>query len=403
MKRINLEDFIKGKLEKGSFPYREGAWEQAAEQFAAWDAARRRKRRFVFLLLPILAACFIFAWQLWPADNSHENLVTQDTFAHASILPTTISNPYSSLNHSPSLLDALNSEMPSAKAKQTFETASKNSKPKKTNTPFYQSTTAEKPKIGEKGAQTLASIILTEEEVSVRNPIEEISFKEENVLPNSRISPMLYANGNTPFKRLSPYFEVGYAVFKSFTNETLTTSEWAGSPTLGTGVLYRLNRNLRLKVGLQYAYRTHLNHSLNRKETAFDFVRQNKDIWWTPEKLHYLYLPLEIQLRTTAKQRFLVGGQLAYLLGTEGSLLIQNANFYAPTQEPEKQVAPSYVTGISLFDASMHAGYELRISPRWGAAARYHWGLIDVMNDDIFKVNGLNRNSRLSFFMTYNF
>lgn len=401
MKRMNLIEFIKEKLEKGSFPYQEGAWEQAAEQFAAWDAARRRKRRFIFLLLPILAACFVFAWQLWPAGNSHENLATKDTFAHASILPTTISDPYSSQNHLPSSLAALNSEKPSAK--HTFETASKNSTTPKSNIPFSKSSPFEKPEVGEEGAKTLTYIMPADEEVIMRNSIEEISFKEENILPKSRISPMLYANGKTPFKRLSPYLEVGYAVFKSFTNETLTTSEWAGSPALGAGILYRLNHSLRLKVGLQYAYRTHLNQSLNRKETALDFVRQNKDIWWTPKKLHHLYLPMEIQLRTTANQRFLVGGQVAYLLGTEGSLTIENTNFYQPAQQPERQVAPSYVIGISLFDASIHAGYELRLSPRWGAAARYHWGLRDVMNDDIFKVNGMNRNSRLSFLMTYNF
>lgn len=414
MKRTNLVDFIKGKVEKGSFPYQEGAWEQAADQFAAWDAARKRKRRLLFLILPILAGCSMLTWQLWAGADAGQNELAQTTYAQTSIVPNTISYTYSSKSNEhtsivrlDSISNATAAISNSAHAISNFTAPILNTHSRKS--PLNTFTTSlpsrennPSPQIGERlQEQTTSTTVLNKKKLPIS--IEEISFKGELTQAESSIFPQLYANGKMPFKRLSPYVEVGYSFFKGFTNETITNPEWAGSPLIGAGVLYRLNRRLRLKAGFQYTNRTNLNHGLKRQELTFDFVQQNRESWWTPEKLHYVSLPLEIQFRTFAKQRFLLGGQLGYLMGTEGSLLTQNTNFYQPVGEPESVNAPSYVTGVSVWDLSIHTGYELRLSPRWGAAATYHYGLKDVMKDDIFNISGMNRNSRFSVNMTYNF
>lgn len=407
MKRRNLEEFIRGKVEQGSFPYREGAWEQAAEQFAAWDAARKRRRRWFLILLPLMAGLSFMGWQMWSG-------ATQDTFsqanaAYSAIIPHTLSTPYYSS-------DFDSSQMASAtphSASQHSTVLNIQTSVRKPSGNIISSAQESRPEVAwdeEAGMadfsplegmnKTPESLEFTQEKQTML--ISKIAFQDTFTIDN-RVIPQFFPESKPPFKRLSLYLEAGFSSFRGFGSEIITNPSLAASPILGAGITYSLRRNLRLKAGLQYAGRTGLNHALTGEEITYDFVRQDKKITWTPERLHFLYLPLEIQRRTFANQRLLLGGQIGYLLGTEGTLVTQGSSFYEPSQSPVTSKAPAYVTGISIWDVNLHAGYELRLAPRWGAALRYHLGLMDLLKDESFRSSGINRNSHLSFRMTYNF
>jgi hypothetical protein len=422
MKQQNLEQLVNQKLAEKDFAYPEGAWEEAAAQFDAWDARRRRRRLWLLWIVPLLLAA---GTGLWGLESFQRFPVAQPAaFSQALSAPVgrEASAPVSTEASAPFEAPQPAAEEVGSEAKPLLQ-----AQPALQAQAEYSNTRAGYSR--SEVTQSLATLAAGKEtavqtSAQVFGPLSTQAFSpnpplppspqaslrprplfalfppsSDQVLPTARVSGALRPS-KVAGKGWSADLRLGLATYRGYASESTPEPALGSSPLLGIGMKRHLSRRLSLRIGLSYQYRNQLNHSLSRTDLTYGFVEEETQVSWQPERLHWLALPLELGLKAYGRHRLLLGARAQYLLGSEGSLNQLQRTPFGETEIAPK-ASPSYVTGLSTWDVQGLLGYEMALSARWRLGLRYHRGLRDLLQNERFASSGMNRSSQLSFHLSY--
>lgn len=330
-----LDQFVKNKLEERQFEFNEAHWLQAAEMI---DAQKERRRRFFWLWffggqVLLLGLAFI----LWPASTFvHTSVETQAHNAFESAVPDKVKTNAVIDDNTPVIekdpAQLTTPETPVQKLQLiNADPVAQITPAKKAPAPLNLLENQNKEDVFTTGEATsekpdIEAPVLGKDD---KNPINEkaldINSRAVDLLPimtftlseRTRNSGLLVnTNPNAAFfshrfslvaaSTIYPYAGtsekkvIGYAAGLNFTKS--------------------LNRSWNLETGIRYRNRTGtFGETSGSQQTTYAFSRSVESFFLEPERLHFIEIPLGIQLM---KNRHIVtlGITGSYLLGLQGSL-----------------------------------------------------------------------------------
>lgn len=173
------------------------------------------------------------------------------------------------------------------------------------------------------------------------------------------------------------------------------------NPLAGLHLSYPLTGDIELFAGLQYYTVGHLKNSkYTATVTRLDLGRIDQATQFTPQRLHYLSLPLQLSYKLDPKQHIGIGVNLAYLLTADSKVESYTYDYFGKTSV-EVSKAKGYTQGFRDFDAQLCLIYRRRLYTRFYAQATLFYGLTDVKTGVALPSNSFERNSGVRISLNY--
>lgn len=167
-------------------------------------------------------------------------------------------------------------------------------------------------------------------------------------------------------------------------------NDLGSNPVLGLRYAYALNRRLKLYSGLMYQGRGAVNAVTNIRQIDYGFGADVDALVLNIDRLHYLEMPLGIDLRIYKGHYLMLGGQLSYLLNVSGTLANRSENSFGVLDENESTTW-GYTQGMRQWNPALTAGYAFYWKRGLRVGASTHYNLKSPFQDDYFLERDLSR------------
>ncbi|MEL6654106.1 MAG: hypothetical protein AAFQ87_25200, partial [Bacteroidota bacterium] len=319
-----LEQFISGKLSEKEFTYQPAYWDQAAAQMAVWEAEARRKRRFLWFYLFSGIIFISLAISGISALAPRATLVSDPLFELRSaidVLPPLLTQ--TAMMSTPS--EYASTQMQASASFSNANSSANSTKgiqPNPHNPQSEQSALFAKSGSGSESPVEIADsdsrLLLSLEKRSAKRAslykLQSIGLKDielESIFKAR--SPEKEALGRQRLSSFNFYLQSGTNLSASEMGES-GSSLRGGNSMFGLGVRYNLRPGLSLESGLQYHGQQLDNLSLTLTGREFDFVAREQSVRWDLQQLHWLSLPLQVNIRPLKRHELSLGLSLDYLL-----------------------------------------------------------------------------------------
>lgn len=170
----------------------------------------------------------------------------------------------------------------------------------------------------------------------------------------------------------------------------------------GINYLHFVTRKVGVSAGIHYTSVRNLSaFSHTSTVTKYGFGEKTEVTVITPEKIHYLQLPLKIQVRINDKNFFGAGYTLGYLLTVNSKTEKRTDGFnYATATTTGK--TRGYTEGFSAYDSQLSLFYRRMIYKKLFINAEMMLGLTDTRKNSFFVSNTAERNMGLKLTLMYN-
>ncbi len=160
-------------------------------------------------------------------------------------------------------------------------------------------------------------------------------------------------------------------------------NDWSTHPHIGLRYAFGLSRRVKLYTGITYQGRGGINAVTNIQQIDYGFGADIDANVLNVERLHYLEMPLGVDMRVYKGHYLLLGAQMSYLLNASGTITNRAENSFG-VQKEETNAAWGYTQGLRTWNPALTAGYAhyWKRGIRIGAMANYN--LQSPFSDDYY-------------------
>jgi len=406
-----LDDLVRRKLAQRHHPPPPGAWEAAEQMLDAQEAAPQRRRRgWGWLWLALLALVGgLWAWSPWSpswlvqqaSSHASANATSGESSSAFPIIETEICPPSSSnlattakaSNHQP-----VASAVGLAEKRKHHDTPTASaSASSPISTPNRNLPTQQKPHKNAGGPSPEGS--------EFTDLAAVYALARQNItLPHRELSTLAQVNPElvpqTDEKRYALQVEAGFAVSQSWQNTHLGSSDLVGSPMLGLGISRELRPGLRVQVGLRYQQRGGLNSDSTYRREQRSFGRNDTLIRVDPRRLHFIGIPLRLDMRLTGRHYLQVGAQANWLIETTSRLGTSVVNDQG-TSDLSAVRSGGFRQGFAPWDVQLLMGYRYYLGRGLRIGVSGSYGLRDLTEASFFNNDRINRAWNLRLMLEY--
>jgi hypothetical protein len=404
------DDLVRRKLAQRHHSPPPGAWQAVEQMLGAQQAAPPRRRRgwgwLLLALLALVGACW--AWNPWAADWSGQQA---SSHASAQAAPMDASAfPVIEVEVCPS---APTDQAAQASASDPKQTASATNLPAEEihRDPSLAFTSAssltatqhdglppQEKSIGSSGQPLPEGGEVTDLAAVYALARQNITLSHRDLSSLAETMPGLIPA--TDERRYALQLEAGLAMSQSWQNTQLGNTDPVSSPLLGLGVSRGLRPGLRIQVGLRYQQRAGLNSDSTYRREQRDFGRNDTLTQIAPRRLHFLGLPLRLDLRLAGRHYLQVGAQANWLLETSSRVNTTVVDDDGSSQLPQAR-SGGFRQGFAPWDAQLLLGYRYYLGRglRLGLSGSY--GLRDLTEASFFNNDRINRAWNLRLMLEY--
>ncbi|MEM6343088.1 MAG: hypothetical protein AAF927_04380 [Bacteroidota bacterium] len=150
-------------------------------------------------------------------------------------------------------------------------------------------------------------------------------------------------------------------------------NDWSTHPAMGLKYAFGLTRRLKLYTGLTYQGRGGINAVTNIQQIYYNFGADIDANVLNVERLHYLEMPIGLDMRVYKGHYLLLGAQMSYLVNASGTITNRAENSFG-IQKEETSAAWGYTQGLRTWNPALTAGYAYywKRGIRLGATANYN-------------------------------
>jgi len=224
------------------------------------------------------------------------------------------------------------------------------------------------------------------------------------VLPTRTLKPLAKTEviplSNPAQQRYALQVEAGLGLSQSWQNVQLSARDPLALPVLGLGLSRTFTPRLRVQVGLRYQRRGGLDSDSTFRLELRGFGRNDTLVTVAPQRLHFLGLPVRLDLRLAGRHYLQVGAQANWLLKTSSRLITQVENDLGRSQVEQTQQG-GFRQGFAPWDVQLLMGYRYYLGRglRLGLSGSY--GLRDLTQRSFFNNDATNRAWNLRVMLEY--
>lgn len=200
--------------------------------------------------------------------------------------------------------------------------------------------------------------------------------------------------------KLSFVINVGALGSKNFNENSINLD----FPYLGGELYYQINNKFNASIGVAWYKRSGIGYINSFTSTEYGFGKKESTTVITFDKIYFAEIPLKLNYSLTRNHLIGVGGTYSFILGGENRILSnQTENTSSGTSfsgNEDGETIPGFENAYAKNSKAIFVSYEYRKN-RFGAEIRYHYGLNDITNDNIFNKTQVDKNSRLLFTLKY--
>lgn len=165
------------------------------------------------------------------------------------------------------------------------------------------------------------------------------------------------------------------------------------NPLISLQYYHELSKKIALSLGVQYSSINHLNNTSHTSTTTrLKFGEEVDATVVSALNMHYLYAPLKINYRFNRNNSLALGYTLAYLLDVESRVETYTTRLdYAST--PNVSTSRGYSSGFNPYDGQISVAYRRRFYSQWYVNAELYFGLFDIKDNVVYKLNNFERTS----------
>ncbi|MBX3162860.1 MAG: hypothetical protein KF900_00105 [Bacteroidetes bacterium] len=197
------------------------------------------------------------------------------------------------------------------------------------------------------------------------------------------------------------YFEAGGAYLLGWKNAGKREGN-GFNPVVGFNYYNYLNEKLALSLGAQYTSVNNLSNYNNtsKKTTRYSFGEESQVTVITPQKVHYLLVPIKLHYFLDSSNSFGAGFNAAYLLTVGGTMEIYDVRLNKQENYKSGKVN-GYTEGFNTFDTQVSVFYRRRLHKNIGVVAELFYGISDIKNNLFFNSSVKEKNKGLKLTLTY--
>ena len=172
-------------------------------------------------------------------------------------------------------------------------------------------------------------------------------------------------------------------------------------PFGGLGIKHDFTKSIGITSGIFYNSLAHV------VSTPLVFGIKSKDLGYVTKRvdiktntMHYLFVPLWMELKVKTKNEFSIGMNIHYLLSTTSKVARYDESYGAQQGRTEKKEY-GYMDGFYRFDIGIACGYSRKFGNRFGTSLLFNYGLKDIKRNDNFNSSLMDRNYSAQLFLTY--
>jgi hypothetical protein len=175
------------------------------------------------------------------------------------------------------------------------------------------------------------------------------------------------------------------------------------NPVFGLMLTNFITRKITASVGVQYNSVAHMSYSSQTSKTIRYKLAEESDVTViTPQKIHYISIPLKLAYTINEKNSIGVGYTIAYLLNVDSKVETYHEGITGVSENSTYHTG-GYAEGLKTFDSQAALFYRRRLSGKLWLHAEVFYGLSDTKDNGFFKSNVTERNSGLKLTLLYNF
>ncbi len=177
------------------------------------------------------------------------------------------------------------------------------------------------------------------------------------------------------------------------------------SPVLGIAYTNQFKPKFSFNVGLYYQYLNNMNQTnLVVRSERPSFGKVDSITTVETKCLHYAVVPLLFYYDVNPKNSIGLGGSFSYLFRNDNNIIVERETDFM-TEQLSTSKSANYLDGFKQFDVSLNLAYKRKLTTRWSLIALINLGLIDIKEENYFKLPEeiVERNLYLRTTLTYKF
>ncbi|MCB0854908.1 MAG: PorT family protein [Bacteroidetes bacterium] len=421
-----LDEFLQEKLKGREYAFKHAYWEAAEELIQADLIARKKRRRFFFFLLfgliglgGMIASVLQLSPTPAPVAHSHvylESICENYAYISHSIIPT---NHY--INHFSE--DKSNQSPVSSISEKKSKKYSSVLVPKSAGVSRGQNPITQEQYMDSKSKSITDSDrnpndftdlldLKTTLSISEKTAGKSLSKKTFSIhkLRNNGFSlffqpddSVLYLNsakGQMLHRRHYLTLSIGRNLSLGFQNDHLERAAFSQHSLFGVQYAYALRPGTRIKTGLYYQGRGGLNADTTFKSINYSFGAETEATTISPQKLHYLEVPLLFDTHIKGRHNLELGANLAFLLNASSKVNRQYIRTF-DTEDLGTNRQWGYTQGFNKLDWGIIAGYSYYLNRGFRVGLRARYGLNDITNNQFFLNQSIDRNLQIRLLLEY--
>lgn len=201
-------------------------------------------------------------------------------------------------------------------------------------------------------------------------------------------------------RKLSFMVNIGALGSKSFTKDQINID----APYLGGELYYQISNKFNVSIGGGWYTKSKIGYLTKYESTKYGFGKNETTTTVLFDKIYLIEIPIKINYALTTNHLIGAGASYSFILKGENVILSSQTQYgpYATISlgNDKEQRITSFEGAYTNSSKAIFLSYEYRLN-RLGAELRYHYGLNDITNDNIFNKIQIDRNSRLLFTLKY--
>jgi hypothetical protein len=171
---------------------------------------------------------------------------------------------------------------------------------------------------------------------------------------------------------------------------------------VGVNYARNVSRDIKLSLGIHYTSVNNLKSYSNiSKQSSYGFGETAKVTVITPNKIHYLLLPLKIAYAIDEKNTVGLGYTFGYLITVKSKVENYTQSINSKTETTITKTT-GYTKGFKPFDSQLALFYRRKILGNLYANMELFLGLTDIKDNSFFGSSNVDRNVGVKFTMMYN-
>jgi len=182
------------------------------------------------------------------------------------------------------------------------------------------------------------------------------------------------------------------------------SAQWFGAVGPLAGLLYehKLSKRFAFGLGAIYGFRGALNMEKSYDDISYNFGYVDNRTVISPTMLHFFDIPVYAKFNLTMRSHFLLGAVYMQPLAVNyKEQLIKETDFNS--EEIASTTKTGQFSGFAPYDIRLFGAYEYSISDRFNIGLQFHYGFMDMTDNDYQSIKKDDRNIGLELLLKYHF